>query len=391
MAAALAALALGMSCGGAGEAPDPLANRKREVLANLAENLILPTYREFVTAAASLETAAARLVADPNDANRAAAQDAWRAAMAIWQRAELMQVGPAGMSGREGATGGMDLRAEIYAFPTVSTCRIDQETVEQNYTNLDAFANELVDVRGLAALEYLLFVASSENTCSPTAIINTDGSWASLSEIEIAVRRATYAHTLATLVRIQAEALRDAWEPDGGNFVRELSTAGTESSVFRTAHRAIEEVAGAMMYLDFMTKDMKVGEPAGIVRCTADTCLDQLESRWAGGNTDHVLTNLRTFQRMYLGADPGTEAPGIDDLLVEIGAADLAAQLTTAIADAIAAVEALGGELLDVITNDPDRVMAAYDAIGAAARLFKSDVVTVLDIELPASAGSDND
>jgi predicted lipoprotein len=391
---ALIALALA-SCGGGGggggdAGVDTLAGRKREILAHLGETVMLATYRDFATAAAALETATAAYSADPSDANRTAAQDAWRAAIAAWQAAEMFQLGPAGASGAMGVVGGQDLRPEIYSFPVTNTCRIDQETVESAHESPDAFATELVNVRGLDAMEYLLFVESTENTCAALSPINETGSWAALGADGVRARRARYANTLAILVRRHADALRDAWDPTGGDFVGQLATAGESGSQFPTARRALNDLAGAMLYIDTMTKDMKIGEPAGLVRCTATSCPEELESRWARLGKDAVLVNLRTFQRLYLGAPPGTDAPGLDDLLLEIGAEALANQLRDAIAAAITAVEAVPGNLEDAIATDRAALQAAFDALTLVSRLFKMDLVTALDIELPSNFG-DND
>lgn len=389
-----ALLALAMSCDGGGEPDagvDALADRKREVLASLGANVILPTYRELATSAAALETATATLVSDPSEANRTAAQAAWVETIGIWQRAELFLIGAAGMSGTQGVVGGMDLRDDIYSFPTTSTCRVDQETVEQAYTNVDAFAGELVNVRGLDELEYLLFAPTTANTCLDTDAINTEGTWAALGDAEVSARRAAYAHTLAVLVRRHADTLVSAWDPGEGDFLGALSHAGEASSPFRTAQHGLNDLAGQMIaYADAVMKDMKVGEPAGILACPTGSCLEQLESPWAHRSREHVLVNLRTLQTIVLGAPPGTEALGIDDLLIEMGASEAATQLAAAIADAITAVEALEGDLATAIEANPTGVMSAFDAMTTAVSLLKADLVTILDIELPANFG-DND
>ncbi|HJL19968.1 MAG TPA: imelysin family protein [Sandaracinaceae bacterium LLY-WYZ-13_1] len=398
--AALGVLMLLASCdggdGGGDGGVDTLAGRKREILGAVGENVVLPTLREAVTAADALESAAQAHAADPSEANRMAAQAAFTDAMAVWQRAELMQLGPAGMGGAEGAVaGGMDLRDEIYSWDATSTCRIDQETVEDAHADPEAFASEVVNVRGLDALEYLLFVESPENTCTALSPINEEGTWDALSEDAIRQRRATYAHTVAVLVAQQAARLLDAWEPSGGGFVGELRTAGDGSELFSSAQQGLNDLAGAMLYLDTQTRDMKLAVPAGIsADCTSETCVDDLEAPFSGTSKDHVLANLRAFQALYLGGPPETEALGIDDLLVDVGSEMLATQLAEAIAAAITAVEAIDGTLRAAIeAGDPDgAVMDAYAAIGEAQRLFKVDVVTALDIE-PTGFGrvGDND
>lgn len=371
--------------------PDTASERKREVLASLGANVILPTYREFAAEAGALVSATEALAADPNEANRMAARDAWVAAMEVWQKAEVYPIGIAGMSGTLGVVGGMDLRDDIYSFPVVSPCRVDEETEEQAYVDVDAFARELVNVRGLDALEYLLFAPTTENACPDTHRINEDGSWAALSETEITARRAAYAHTLAQLIKRHADTLVSAWDPADGDFLGAFSKAGLMGSPFRTAQHALNDLTGQFIaFTDAMVKDMKIGEPAGILGCLTSACLDQLESPWARRSKEHVLVNLRSLQTIFLGGPPGTEALGLDDLLLDIGANDLLDRIKAALDSAIAAIEGLEGDLGTAITNDPQSVMDAFDELTTLARLLKSDLVTVLDIELPANFG-DND
>src|SRR5690606_29393153 len=100
---------------------------------------------------------------------------AWREAMVLWQRAELTQLGPTGLMGS--VLAGEDLRDEIYSWPLVNPCRIDQELVAKSYEDTDQLASALINLRGLDALEYLLFHDGPGNACAATVSINKDGSW----------------------------------------------------------------------------------------------------------------------------------------------------------------------------------------------------------------------
>lgn len=370
-----------------------LADREREVLGSLADGVFLPVYRAFAQAAAELEAATAAYAEGGTDAERDAARAAWVTTMDRWQEAEVFVFGPAGPP--PGVTadfvGEMMLRDEIYAFPFTSTCRIDQETLEESYADVDAFAAENVNVRGLGALEYVLYAQSTDNTCSALSPINADGTWAALGADEVVRRRARYAHAAAVLVSRAAVRLRDAWEPSGGDFAGALRRAGLSGSPFSTAHAALTQLAGSMLYLDTFTKDMKIAEPAGILVCTTGSCLDQLESRLSARSKEHVLTNLRAFRRVFLGAEPGEDGLGFDDLLIEVGAGELSGRLEGALGDAIAAVEALDGTLEEAIAADPEGVRAAFDALTIAARLFKIDLFSALDIDTAGLVPGDND
>lgn len=388
---ALAAFLL--SCGGGGSADagtDTLAERKREILGALADNVFLPTYRAFAEAASALETATAAYAADRSEANRAAAQQAWRDAMVKWEEAEPLAFGPAGPP--PGVTsdfvGEMMLRDAIYSFPFTTPCRIDQVTLSEAIDDPDALAEQNVNVRGLDAMEYLLFSPGTEHACGAGAAI--DAEWTALGPDGVIERRARYAASLAVLVSRAAVALRHAWEPSGGDFAGALRRAGQEGSPFTSAQQALNELGTALLYIDNYAKDMKLGEPAGIVMCTSGTCLDRLESRLSGASKEHLIANVRAFRRAILGGEPGGDELGLDDLLVEVGAEQRATDLARSIDAALEALEAIDGTLEEAITNDLASVTAAYEALTTMARLFKNDLFSALDIE-PQGVPSDTD
>jgi predicted lipoprotein len=382
-------LLFAMSCGGsggtdAGQDNPALAARRRAVVLHTAE-LVAADVAAFQTAAAALDLAVQQYAAALTPETLEDARAAWIAAIAIWQRIEAISFGPAAMTPFSGA---LAIRDEIYSFPIITTCRIDQETVAESYEDREAFANELVNVRGLGAMEYLLFATSVENTCPPASPINIDGSWAALGEEEVIARRASYAATLSALVAEQAARLVEGWGDEDSGFMRELATAGDGSTVFVSAQAVLNEIAGALLYVDKIVKEMKLGEPAGIIGCTTGAaCLVELESRLSSQSKEHLLANLQAFRDVVIGEG---DAAGFDDMLRDAGQAELADDLTTQIDDTIGAIEGLDGSLEQAITDDPSGVMAAFDTLATMLRLFKVDVFTALDIEVRV-VPTDND
>jgi predicted lipoprotein len=378
------------------------AEQVRMVLASVATRVILPRLRAFDEAALELERATGVYAESLADSDRASAQRAWRDAMAIWEELEVLQVGPAGpmpRPGVEGTYGGRGLRDPIYSWPERNPCRVDQETVSRDYEDIDTFAaTELVNVRGLDAIEYLLFVAGEGNACAASATINASGQWAALGADEIRRRRARYAHALAILVRRHARELRAAWEPPsadvpgGENFAAQFAGAGTAGSVYPSAQEGLNALSHAMFYLEYETKDRKLAAWIGM----GDMCMDPacpllLESRFAGANREHLIANLRGFRAAFLGADPGTEAPGFDDLLVWAGASDLRDRMIAAIDAAHAAFESLPPITPATLAANTDAVNDARLALKGLTDLLKTEFLTVLDLELPMGRDGDND
>jgi predicted lipoprotein len=379
---------------------DPLARAEatRMLLANVPA-LVLPTYRELAMRLDALETATAAYATSGTDADRDAARAVWRSAMETVERAELFQFGPAGMpptDEMEGALGGLGLRTDIYswapAFP--NRCRIDVNTARAAYADEAALAAQPPFVRTLSAMEYLLFEPTTAHHCLPGAAITVDdATWNALGEAEIRTRRAAYARALAVLASQAADALVAAWEPTGGDFAGQIALAGQGSTVYPTTQEALNAVFDGLFFLDVVLKDRKLGGPSGRADlCSATSgCPELLESQWAGVSVEHLRVNLIAFRDLFTGASAGLEGPGFDDLLRAVGRADLAASMIAAIDEAIRVVDGLPP--IDATSFDANRdaLAAAYDAVRGVTTPLKTELITILDLELPMGADGDND
>ncbi|MCB9630973.1 MAG: imelysin family protein [Sandaracinus sp.] len=382
------ALSFVLGCGGDDAPPvdaGPLGMARAETVRALGEEVVVEGYRNFVEEARRLRDLTQAWVSSGADADREAAAASWDRAMGLWQQAELTLVGPAGAMGT--TPGGEDRRDAIYSWPIVNRCRVDQELVEQAYADVDAFAAEAVNVRGLDTLEYLLFHTGEDNGCAPNASINLDGTWAPIVA-ELPARRAAYASTAATLVVRDAEALLARWDE---GFLAELQTAGAGSTVYPTAQEALNALSDALFYLDKEAKDMKLADPMGLsMACTATICPELRESRYAARSIPNVADNLRGFRLVFAGANGGM-GRGFDDLLASVGAEALAAQAITLIDEAIAIADALEGDVPELLAADANALQPLYDAIKAITDLLKTQILGTLDLELPDRAEGDND
>jgi uncharacterized protein len=347
------------------------------------------SYGEFEQHARALDTAVAELAAAPDEAKAESARLAWRTAMASWQRAEPLSFGPAA---RSSAPGGRDLRDNIYVFPLANYCQVDQRITASAYAGAD-FATSLVSTRGLSALEYLLFNTSSGNACLPALAINSAGTWAALGD-QIWQRRADYAARAASDVAERARSLSEAWRPEGGNFLAELTTAGQSSATFSSAQQAFNAVSDALFYVEKEVKDWKLGWPLGLVPDCINApglCPSEIESRYAFASTDHLRQNLIGFRRVFQGCGPAYSGLGFDDWLSEAGAADLALSMVQATEAAQAAVESLAPPLEQALFVDPSRVRALHGSVKAITDPLKTEFLTVLNLDLPKVSEGDND
>lgn len=355
-------------------------------LRDVGPEVVLPGLDRFLVEAAALSEAteswssAAESDGD-TDTARTNAQAQWLATMEVWQELELTQIGPTGSSLT--AIAGEDRRDEIYSWPTVNPCRIDQETVAEGWLADDYFGASLVNSYGLDGLEHLLFFGEG-NDCPGQVEINADGSWDDLGPEGVTRNRAAFAVILAAEVEVQGAALRTRWDED--DFSGTLA-GDTETWPYGDGQTALNAVFDALFYLELLTKDRKLAQPLGLVECGDTTCPDDVEGLTSGSGGPWVAANLRGFRALFTGG----EGTGIDDLLEDMGHGDLSEQMLADTDAAILAAEAIDPALDLLIEDDPDAVQALHDAVKKVTDALKGDLATVLVLEIPSEASGDAD
>jgi predicted lipoprotein len=369
-----------------GAAPD-VQFTKANLLAQIADCAI-SHYQAFETRAAVLRDSTQTFAGDRSSDNADAARNAWIEAIALWQVAELFQFGPAA---RPKSPGAQDFRDNIYAFPLNNRCKIEEHLVSEAYASPNFTTATLINARGLAASEYLLFFGGTDNACSKFSVINAQGTWAALDPATIAARKSAYAAAAAKDIHVRAQGLVAAWDPGAGNFRHQLVDAGAGSTVFATDQDALNAVSDALFYTDRELKDLKLGKPIGLVECFTPTCPEAVESPYAFRSTDHVRANLVGLRRLFEGCYADGAGLGFDDWLRAAGAPALADNMVANLAGARAAADALDPPLEQAVTSDPARVKTLHAAVKKFTDELKSVFVTVLNLDLPEGVEGDND
>lgn len=345
---------------------------------------------EFLEAARTLHSKVEAWAESPDDADaRSEAQDAWTEAMLSWHRTEPMTFGPAGSSSsvdEGGAVGGRDLRDLIYSWPLINSCRIDQAIEVQAYDG--DLGAEPINAQGLDAIEYLLFYDAPESSCLATTAIVADGRWDAIDDLM--QRRADYATAAASLVRDHANTLKNAWDPEGEDFLASFVQAG-ENGPFETQTEALNAVIDAIFYVEKLVKDQKLAIPLAISEeCTEELCPEDVEHEFSGLSKRSIRENIVGFELILEGC--GDDPIGLAGLLVDKGAeldADELRDAVSGVYDALDAIEE--DDLIDALAEDPDSVRDLYDAVKVLTDLLKNDLVEILEVNVPSSVGGDND
>jgi uncharacterized protein len=361
---------------------------RTRLLDALQVNVYTPTFERFAQATLALRDATTDWDNEPSAQNLETVQNSWKVTMLEWQIAELMQIGPAGAVGRR--LGGMDLRDRIYSYPVTNSCRVDQELVRGAFTEVEWVEGAQFNVRGLDAIEYLIFGLGDENTCPVVSGINRNGEWAALKGAPevFESRRTSYVRALAQGALSDAEILRDSWQNVEGTFAHAFVNASTP---FVSEQDVVNQVFAGLFYADKVIKDLKLGKPAGITDdCAGETCPESSESRWSKSSKNNLVANLRGLKMLFFAGEDDS-GYGFDDLLVEEGAEALALQIGQKIEVALDTINQIDGSVEAQLTSDANLIHSAHQTIRDITDDLKSQFVTVLNLSVPQEGAGDND
>ena len=369
---------------------EEVSGARSALLIGLATEVYYPTYVRAYESLNDLEEAVSAWDGERGSEALLTAREAWETSTLRWQRAELMQVGPAGQSGAR--VGGEDRRDLIYSYPLNSPCRVDQELLAGRYEEEGWALGATINAKGLDALERLLFASSDENLCPEASAMNRDGEWASWTSEQGALSAARKGLALVIIADLKRHmsALVSAWG-EGGPARVALSEG---SAPFSGRKEALDEVYASLFYLDQVMKDLKLALPLGLsMDCAEAPCLAELELNIAQLSREALVENLEGLLWVWCGGDPARRElhSGFDDLLIDEGAPELAEEL---LSKTEALIQALGDrqeDLMTLIEQEPEWVEARHTELRALTDLMKSQLVTVLNLSVPLEGAGDND
>ncbi len=368
------------------------------LVTQLTDNVITPTFEAFkLEAQKQTERIDSYCINEHSFANddideatltasKASAQEQWRNTINVWQQAELMQLGP--LLNEDGL-----LRNKIYSWPTVKACGIDYDvmyfrigTVNGQPYNIDL---RTPSRKGLDALEYLLFTDSTEHSCEVTA---PPPNWLTLTHSEIKTARCDFALEVAKDITNNADLLLEAWNGETG-YANTLRSAGTTNSTFTTEHEAVNALSDSLFYLDSITKDAKLATPLGILTnpCGSSVCVEKVESVYAQHSFTHIHNNLIGFQKLLSGDTDTNNGLGFIEYLIDVGAETLATEMAANVDKAINTLNTLDTSLTETLETDPDKVEQLHSEVKSVTDQLKTDFITSLALELPATSAGDND
>ena len=325
----------------------------KPVLVDIANDVILPTYRAADASADALRVAVKALDAAPSATTLTAAQSAWRAARKDWHQGEAFRFGPVKTKDISGAIDYWPARGEaIDAFITGPS--------EVNAASLAALG---ANARGFQAIEYVLFDSAAGDAAVLTRL-TTDPA---------AKRRMLYLVTAAEHLEGKTSELYAAWDPAAGNFARELTEAGSGAALFPSAKSAVDQLVNSTVFAVDLVTGTKIGKPYG-TKSGGNPVADQEESPRSDNSIADMLDTLEGAKNVYVGAK---SRKGLGDL-VRAKSPALDTRVLALIEDAKAKIAAIPPPFRTAITTQRPAVEAAYQAMRALKNALQTEVTGAL-------------
>ena len=328
------------------------------MLANWADNIIIPAYTDFSSKLNELSTDYDTFKSDTTPANLVALRASWIEAYKAWQHVEMFEVGPAETVG---------LRLNINAYPT------DTEAVESNATggtyDLKLPSNR-VD-KGFPALDYLLN-GIGETDDDITAKLSSDTGKASYIP---------YMEAIITDMQSLTEEVVSEWQQGYRDTFVENDGASATASVDRFVNAYI-------FYYEKFLRAGKMGIPLGVF--TGTTLPGNLEAYYAEDLSKTLfLEGLNATQDFFNGKHFGTDAKGeslasyLDALNSLKQGEDLSEIINDQFEVARESVTALNAFREEIENNaTPTDMFEAYDEVQRLVPLFKVDMVSAMSISI---------
>lgn len=283
---------------------------------NITDNIIVATYTDLDANAQLLLDAANALQSDATNSTKlTAARSAWVVARGNWEASEGFLFGPV---------------STLDIDPNMDTWPLDSIGVSDILDGSDILNKSYVDgltetgLKGFHAIEYILW-GSDSNRAAGT----------------FSARELDYLVACAESLKGKTAELKTAWIASGGNFANELKSRG---SIYSTEKAVLVELAEGIRGIAGEVFDSKIQSTLdGLDLNGLNGGLQNEESRFSANTKTDFINNISSIKNVYLGT---YAALGNGNGLSKVVAAKnttLDAKIKTQIAEAIAAIQIIGG------------------------------------------------
>ena len=349
---------------GGGEAPaetiDVKDKNRKDMLTNLADNVIIPSYASFQTKFDLMIAKKAAFIAKPESSELIALRQAWADAYVEWQKVELFEFGP----GEK-----YSIRNYFNIYPAnISGINAD---VSDAAPNLEVPAS--YDRQGFPALDYMINGAGANDT----AIL---AYYAAPAE---GAKRLAHLDRLTTRMSSLISKVRTDW----GSTARETFVSKTGLDISSSSSLMVNAY---VLHYERYIRSGKFGIPSGAM-LNGVPAAEKVGSFY---KKDLSLTLAKTAQQAFVdffnGKNfiTGVEGPSLKSYLNALGAKDgatgktLSEILNTQFEAIKTKLNALKPSLYDEVKTNNQAMKDTYTEMQKAVRMLKVDMTSAMSITI---------
>lgn len=334
---------------------------KPAMLANYADNVIIPNFQAFKSTMDSLVDSFTAFTQSKDVATLTTLRQKYITATVKFQHVSTFEFGPSESE---------IVRSNFNTYPT-NTLTINSNISSGSY-NLGTVSN--LDAKGFPALDYLIF-GKNETDASLIALFDTDPK---------ATNRIAYVNACLSEMQTKTNAIVNGWN----NSYRNTFVGSTGSQIGSSLGLLVNQLN---FEIDLL-KNAKIGIPLG-KKSLGVTLPEKCEAFYANNISVKLAKEcLANIEDVYLGrSTAGADGKGLDDLLESVEAMHGSEPLNTAIKNQFAVTKSklslVAEPLSSAVNNATSTVDAAYLEMVKLLVLLKTDTPSALGIVITYQDG----
>lgn len=327
---------------------------RREMLENVADNIIIPSFAELQTKVDALKNAVNLFVQTPSEATLQSARTAWEEAYLAWQYANGFNFG-------SGQTSTGTLFQRVGVFPA-NVAKVESFIASRT------FDNDLArDTRGFNAIEYLIY-----DTVGVNEVVGKFSN----------PNRRDYLLMLTAELKTIVDAVVTGWQSYRAEFVSNVGTdvGSSTSQLFNNFVENFETI-----------KNFKLGVPLGRRPGQTQPEPTRVEAFYSGKSIRFMREHLKAIEELYYGIGRrGADGVGFVEYLRSVPngnelVAQTEAQLTV-VKNRMQGLPA-NAKLSDIIVTNFAQVDSLHTELQRHTRFFKSEMASMLSLSITFSSG----
>ena len=327
---------------------------RASMLANWADNIIIPGYQTYVNEVGELKTATSNFTSSPSNENLSVARAAWLNANLAWQAVAMFEIGKAEE---------LTLINFTNIYPT-DTEQLVQSIESESY---DLATVSSQDEQGFPAIEYLLY-----------GVRTTDQEIVSLySEGEASQAYATYLTDLVLRLETLGQSVLEDWQ----NGYRDSFISNDGSEATSSVNKLVNDY---IFYYEKHLRAGKIGIPAGIF--SGAELPEKVEGLYSDQSKVLFDAGLDAMVDFFNGVSSQGTGESLSAYLTFLNTIKDGEDLSEIINLQFVSAESASNQLSDNfsadVTNDNSRMLGTYDELQKNVVNLKVDMLQALNIRV---------